>query len=133
VLPVEDDLPSVEEVVPTLEPADGDDVVLPADEKPGAGRGAKLRLLFTGQKNAPLDFTVEVLLDGRLLGKGAVHRGFSLRTETAPGNHQLELKLLLRKRLYLLQLMRPGSYEVRLTYDPLWNNFADRIDVKFLP
>src|SRR5262249_33330399 len=99
--------------------------------RPAAGTGTSLRIVYRPD-GAILDSTVEVFLDGRLVGKGRVLGGFDVSVPATVGVHQLELKLLFRQRSYSLQLPRQGAYEVRLYYDRLWNNFSDRIDVRHL-
>jgi hypothetical protein len=137
VLPVTDEeptgvVPVVEEDVPTVELADA-----PAAPQPKSGRksaqtaagGVQLRLVFPGEQYF-IDAGVDVYLDGQWVGKGTLFKGFDLSAETGPGTHQLELVMTLRRKKVGLQLPKAGSYSVRLYYDKIWANFAERIDVQ---
>jgi serine/threonine protein kinase len=116
VLPVPEDPAEVQEVLPVV-------------EETGT---VAVHIVFPGQ-NALLNGVVDVRLDGKPLGRSTVLGGIDLRTHTNPGQHYLELQLLLRKRFYALPLEKPGSYEVRLQFDKLWNNFSDKIEIVHRP
>jgi serine/threonine protein kinase len=117
----------------TVLPADDPVPVLQRVDENRASRsttpGVSVRLIYPGEKFF-FDAGIDVLFDGQPVGKGTVTKGFDFTVDTAPGNHQLEVKVILRSKYYFLQLQQPGKYEVRLHYDKIWATFANRIDVQ---
>jgi serine/threonine protein kinase len=117
VLPVPDDPPEVQDVLPA-----------PDEPAPASAGKVAVHIVFPGQK-AWLNGVVEVQLDGKPLGRSTIVGGLDLRAQTSLGTHYLKLQFLLQSRIYSLELNKPGSYEVRLRFDKVWNNFSNKVEV----
>ncbi len=98
---------------------------------PLPGEGIRLRILYAGQWFL-VDVNVDVYLDGQFVGRGSAIKGIDLEVRTAPGSHELEVRLPLRYKRYILNTPAAGRYTVRLQYSTFWGNFASNIDVQYL-
>jgi hypothetical protein len=118
----------------------GETVTLQREPTDGSSRDPQeetsLRLVYAGKAQATGSFSIQVEFDGCLLGTLASFAGsFDHHVRTTPGPHLLQLVptqalAAWRARTFLVNIVDPGVYEVRLKWDIVWGGFKRQAEVR---
>jgi hypothetical protein len=96
-----------------------------------AHEGATVVISFPGAFHL-LDAKISVFLDSQPVGRGSVVRGLNLRFNAPLGRHTLEVRYSFRRLRETLELDRPGTYDVALSYNRMWGRLEYRVSYRDL-
>ena len=107
----------------------------PPDATPQAAGPASLVISSEGKWHA-MDMDIEIILDGRLVGRGSVVHGFAVGVTVEVGSHALELRRPGRwgkSGRYTVSVDRPGTWLVSIPYSRVLGFYAREATVTRIP
>lgn len=88
-----------------------------------------LKIEFEGVWMA-IDLDVEIFVDGQLVGKGSIKKGFNISTKIKVGKHILLLDTNFKSQHYDFEISSVGNYQAKIKYSRTWGNFSSELSLE---